>query len=77
MQRIFLFRKTKRMDPYMEDANLAIDFRDVKTLSRCISERGSLLPRRLTGLTAYNQRKVSKAIKRSQNLGLIPFSAVP
>ncbi len=57
----------------MQDPEKAIDYKDVILLSRFLSERGRILSRRLTGLSAYNQRKVAKAIKRAQNLGLLPF----
>ena len=76
IQRMQLFRKRRKLDPFLEDPTRTVDYRDVATLSRFVSERGRILSRRLTGLNAYNQRKVAKAIKRAQNLGLMPFSAV-
>jgi len=76
IQRMQIFRRRKKLDPFMQDPNKSIDYKDVALLGRFLSERGRILSRRLTGLTAYNQRKVSKAIKRAQNLGLMPFSAV-
>jgi len=60
----------------MEDPTKTVDYRDVAMLNRFLSERGKILSRRLTGLSAYNQRKVAKAVKRAQHLGLIPFSTV-
>jgi small subunit ribosomal protein S18 len=76
IQRMQLFKRRRKLDPFMEDPSKTVDYRDVAVLSRFLSERGRILSRRLTGLTAYNQRKVSKAIKRAQNLGLMPFSNV-
>jgi small subunit ribosomal protein S18 len=76
IQRMQIFRRKKRLDPFMQDPSKSVDYKDIATLSRFLSERGKILSRRLTGLSAYNQRKVSKAIKRAQNLGLLPFSAV-
>lgn len=76
IQRMQLFKRRKKLDPFLQDSNRTIDYKDVAILSRFLSERGRILSRRLTGLTAYNQRKVSKAIKRAQNLGLMPFSTV-
>lgn len=76
IQRMQLFRRRKKIDPFTQDPTKTVDYRDVATLSRFLSERGKILSRRLTGLSAYNQRKVSKAIKRAQNLGLIPPSTV-
>jgi small subunit ribosomal protein S18 len=74
IQRMQLFRRRKKVDPFQQDPSKTVDYKDVVILSRFISERGRILSRRLTGLSSYNQRKVSKAIKRSQNLGLLPFS---
>jgi small subunit ribosomal protein S18 len=76
IQRMQLFKRRRKLDPFLENPNSKIDYRDVNVLSRFLSERGRILSRRLTGLNAYNQRKVSKAIKRAQNLGLLPYSAV-
>ncbi len=74
IQRMQLFKKKKKLDPFIEDPKLTIDYRDVVLLSKFVSERGRILSRKLTGLTAHNQRKVAKAIKRSQSLGLIAFN---
>jgi small subunit ribosomal protein S18 len=76
IQRMQLFRRKRKLDPFNEDPAMTVDYKDVATLSRFLSERGRILSRRLTGLSSYNQRKVSKAIKRAQNMGLMPFSAV-
>ena len=74
IQRMQLFKKKKKLDPFIDDPNLTIDYRDVILLSKFVSEKGKILSRKLTGLTAHNQRKVAKAIKRSQNLGLMAFN---
>lgn len=76
IQRMQLFRRKRKLDPFVEDPTKTVDYRDVALLSKFVSERGKILSRRLTGLSAYNQRKVAKAIKRAQNLGLMPFSNV-
>lgn len=76
MQRVVFFKKKRRNDVFENNPLLKIDSKDVKTLSRFMSERGRILPRRLTGLSAFNQRRVSKAIKRAQNLGILPYTAV-
>jgi small subunit ribosomal protein S18 len=76
IQRMQIFRRRKKLDPFMQDPNKSVDYKDVAVLSKFLSERGRILSRRLTGLTAYNQRKVSKAIKRAQNLGLLPFTSI-
>ena len=52
-----------------------IDYKDVDLLKRFISERGKILPRRVTGTSAKNQRKLTVAIKRARIMGLLPFVA--
>jgi len=65
-------RKRKKLDPFVEDENLHIDFKDTRLLVRFMSERGRILPRRMTGLTSANQRQITRAIKRAQQVGLLP-----
>ena len=50
-----------------------IDYKDVELLKRYISEKGKILPRRVTGTGAKNQRKITVAIKRARIMGLLPF----
>ena len=73
IQRMQLFRRRRKIDPFLEDPSRTVDYRDASMLTKYVSERGKILSRRLTGLTAYNQRKVAKAIKKAQHLGLMPF----
>jgi small subunit ribosomal protein S18 len=51
----------------------AVDYKDVKLLGRFISERGKILPSRITAVSAKKQRKLSQAIKRARNLALLPY----
>jgi small subunit ribosomal protein S18 len=76
VQRAQLFRRKKKLDPFMVDPSKVIDYKESALLSKFVSERGKILSRRFTGLTAYNQRKVSKAIKRAQHLGYLAFTNV-
>ena len=50
-----------------------IDYKDVKMLSRFVSERGKMLPSRITSVCAKKQRELSRAIKRARNLALLAF----
>ena len=68
------FRRRK-VDPFIADPSLDIDYKDPRLLRRFLTDTGKILPRRLTGLTASHQRKVSRAIKRARVLGLLPFVA--
>jgi small subunit ribosomal protein S18 len=50
-----------------------IDYKDVELLRKFVTERGKILPRRISGLTAKQQRDVTLAIKRSRQIALMPF----
>ena len=64
--------KKKRRAPF--DSNIKeFDFKDIKILSRFVTERGRILPRRITGLNAQQQRKVTNAIKRARQMSLLSF----
>ena len=51
-----------------------IDYKDVRLIGQFVSERGKILPRRLTGTCAPHQRSLSTAIKRARNIALLPFT---
>ena len=51
-----------------------IDYKDVKLLQRFISERGKIVPSRITAVSAKKQRELARAIKRSRFLSLLPYS---
>lgn len=53
--------------------NKPIDYKDVDLLRQFITERGKILPRRVTGLTAKQQRQLAVAIKRARIMALLPF----
>ncbi|ACA98580.1 MULTISPECIES: 30S ribosomal protein S18 [Cyanophyceae] len=61
----------KRLSPI--PPSQPIDYKDVELLRKFITERGKILPRRITGLTARQQRDVNTAIKRARMLALLPF----
>jgi small subunit ribosomal protein S18 len=52
-----------------------IDYKDTKTLRRFISERGKILPRRMTGTCAFHQRQLTAAVKRARVIALLPYTA--
>ena len=52
-----------------------IDYKDVGKLRKYTSERGKIIPRRVTGTCAFHQRKLTTAIKRARHVALLPFSA--
>tara|TARA_B110000908_G_C10025510_1_gene344865 strand:+ start:380 stop:598 length:219 start_codon:yes stop_codon:yes gene_type:complete len=55
--------------------NQKIDYKDIDLLKLFITEQGKILPRRATGVTVQQQRKIAKAIKRARILSLLPFVA--
>ena len=50
-----------------------VDWKDVEFLKRFIPERGKILPRRISGVTAKDQRRIARAIKRARSMALIPY----
>jgi small subunit ribosomal protein S18 len=55
---------------------MKINYKDTKTLSHFITERGKILPRRISGNCAKHQRELTAAIKRARNIALMPFSVL-
>ncbi|MCL2676992.1 MAG: 30S ribosomal protein S18 [Streptococcaceae bacterium] len=69
------FKRRKKVDYIAANKIEVIDYKDTELLKRFISERGKILPRRVTGTSAKNQRKVVTAIKRARVMALLPFVA--
>ena len=67
------FRRHKSC-PFSSPDAPKIDYKDVKLLQRFISERGKIVPRRITAVSSKKQRELSKAIKRARNVALLPFA---
>jgi small subunit ribosomal protein S18 len=59
---------------FCADSAMKIDYKDVKTLNHFVTERGKILPRRISGNCAKHQRDLTTAIKRARNIALMPFS---
>ena len=72
MSRRPFFRRQKSC-PFSGRNAPKIAYKDVKLLSRFISERGKIVPRRITAVSSKKQRVLAQAIKRARNLALIPF----
>jgi len=70
------FRKPrKKVCPFCADHSKIIDYKDSKSLERYITEKGKILPRRVTGVCAKHQREVTTEIKRARHIGLLPYVA--
>lgn len=66
-------RRRKKVCVFCADENNLIDYKDVNKLKRYISERGKILPRRITGNCAKHQRALTVAIKRARHVALMPY----
>ena len=64
----------RKVDPFLADKALEIDYKRPDILCRFISERGKIIPSRISGVTAKNQRKLALAIKRARQIALVPYS---
>ena len=68
-------RPRKKVCSFCVDKVEQIDYKDAGKLGRYITERGKILPRRISGNCAKHQRQVTVAIKRARNIALLPFTA--
>ena len=71
----FVFAKKKKACPFKLSGFDDIDYKDIETLRLFITEKGKILPRRITGVSYYFQKKLKKAIKRARYVALLPFVA--
>jgi small subunit ribosomal protein S18 len=67
------FYRRRKTCPFSGDNAPVIDYKDTRLLQRFISERGKIVPSRITAVSAKKQRELSKAIKRARFLGLLPY----
>ncbi len=68
-------RRRKKVCAFCADkTNAGIDYKDVNKLKRYVSERGKILPRRITGNCAKHQRALTVAVKRARHVALMPYS---
>ena len=68
-------RGKKRICSFCVDKMTSIDYKDLPKLKKYITERGKILPRRISGNYAHHQRMLTVAIKRARNICLLPFTA--
>jgi small subunit ribosomal protein S18 len=67
------FHRRRKTCPFSGDNAPQIDYKDVKLLQRFVSERGKIVPSRITAVSAKKQRELAQAIKRARFLGLMPY----
>ncbi|MCH9000178.1 MAG: 30S ribosomal protein S18 [Proteobacteria bacterium] len=67
------FFRRRKTCPFSGPKGQKIDYKDVRTLQRFISERGKMVPSRITAVSTKKQRELSRAIKRARFLALLPY----
>jgi small subunit ribosomal protein S18 len=67
------FFRRRKSCPFSGEGAPKIDHKDVRLLSRFISERGKIVPSRITAVSAKKQRELARAVKRARYLGLLPY----
>lgn len=67
-------RMKKRVCSFCMDKVESIDYKDIAKLKKYVTERGKILPRRISGNCAKHQREITVAIKRARNVALLPYT---
>lgn len=67
------FFRRKKTCPFSGDAGLIIDYKDVRLLGKFVSERGKIIPSRISAVSQKKQRELATAIKRARFLALMPY----
>ncbi|MBF0622785.1 MAG: 30S ribosomal protein S18 [Magnetococcales bacterium] len=67
------FFRRRKVCPFCADKSLKIEYKDPKMMGRFITERGKMVPSRITGVCAQHQRGLAKAIKQARHIALLPF----
>ena len=70
------FFRRRKSDPFEGENAPKIDYKDTRLLQRYISERGKIVPARITAVGAKNQRALARAIKRARFLALLPYACL-
>ncbi len=68
------FQVRRKVCRFCVDKTPFVDYKDVKTLKFFLTERGKILPRRISGNCARHQREVTVAVKRCRNIAMVPFT---
>jgi len=68
-------RRRRKRCPFTTAGIKEIDYKDIDMLSRFITDKGKILPRRITGTSAHHQKMLANAIKRARFMALLPFVA--
>ena len=68
------FVSRKKYCRFCADSSIKIDYKDIRLLRYYISEKGKIVPKRISGTCSSHQRELSMAIKRARNIALLPFA---
>ncbi len=68
------FENKKRFCPFSQKNSPAIDYKDIKLLTRYVTEKGKIIPSRITGVSKKKQKELSRAIKRARFLSLMSYT---
>tara|TARA_B100000242_G_C42738334_1_gene344475 strand:- start:165 stop:437 length:273 start_codon:yes stop_codon:yes gene_type:complete len=68
------FDNKKKFCPFSQPGSPVIDYKDIRLLSRYITEKGKIIPSRITGVSRKKQKELAKAIKRARFLSLISYT---
>ena len=68
------FMRRRKVCPFSGADAPAIDYKDLRLLQRYVSERGKIVPSRITAVSAKKQRELARAIKRARFMGLLPYA---
>jgi small subunit ribosomal protein S18 len=68
------WRRRRKVDPFKQNPEWEIDYKNPELLKLFVTRTGKILPGRITGVSARNQRKLRKAILRARHLGLLPYT---
>lgn len=69
-------RAKKKIDPFIVDKSLVIDYKNTDVLNKFVTDRGKIIPRRISGVNAKHQRELVLAIKRARNIALMPYTVL-
>ena len=69
------FRRRRKVCPFSGDNGIAIDYKDPKMMLRYMSEKGKIVPSRISSVSPKAQRELARAIKRARFLALLPYAA--
>ena len=68
------FENKRKFCPFSQPGSPVIDYKDIRLLSRFITEKGKIIPSRITGVSKKKQKELSKAIKRARYLSLMSYT---